>query len=53
MKVIVVTEFRDKHTGELHRIGEGLDITKKRFSEILRVGSFIEEVKEAAENEQV
>ena len=30
MKVKVIEEFRDRHTGELRRIGDILDITAER-----------------------
>ena len=35
MKVKVIEEFRDRHTGELRRIGDILDITSEREKEIL------------------
>ena len=39
MKVKVIEEFRDKHTGELRRIGDILDITAEREKEIDRRSS--------------
>ena len=44
MKVKVIEEFRDKHTGELRRIGDILDITAEREKEILSVGRLVEQV---------
>lgn len=47
MKVKVTTEFKDKHTGELHRSGDILDLNIQRINEILSVGGFIELVEQA------
>lgn len=47
MKVKVTTEFKDKHTRELHRSGEILDLNIRRINEILTVGSFIELVEQS------
>ena len=44
MKVKVIEEFRDRHTGELRRIGDILDITAGREKEILSVGRLVERV---------
>ncbi len=44
MKVKVIEEFRDRHTGELRRIGDILDITAEREKEILSVGRLVERV---------
>lgn len=52
MKVKVTAEFKDKHTGELHRSGDVLDLSIQRINEILTVGSFIELV-EHSEPKQV
>lgn len=41
MKYIVISEFVDKYTSELHKVGETIDITKKRADEILSVGNLI------------
>lgn len=45
MKAKVVKKFIDKYTGELHKPGEVIKISKKRYEEILAVGNFVEEVK--------
>lgn len=47
MKVKVTTEFRDKHTGELHEAGDILDLHIQRINEILTAGSFIELVEQS------
>lgn len=47
MKVKVTAEFNDKHTGELHRSGDILDLNVQRINEILLVGSFIELVEQS------
>ena len=49
MKVIVVKPFRDVHTGEIYKTGTELNITKKRYNEILSVGNFVEEKKSEEE----
>ena len=46
MKAVVLRKFRDKHTGEIHKVGDVLTITKKRFKEILEVAELVAEVKE-------
>ena len=45
MKAKVVKSFRDKHTGEIYKVGKTLNISKERFEEILTVGPLVEEVK--------
>lgn len=51
MKVKVTVEFKDKHTGKLHRSGEILDLNIQRINEILTVGSFIELVEPVEQSE--
>jgi len=46
MKVKVIKAFKDIHTGEMHKVGDEFTCTKKRYTEILSKGAFIEEVKE-------
>lgn len=41
MKVKVTRTFRDKYTGELHKKGDCLEITKERHAEIQSVGNFV------------
>lgn len=52
MKVKVTTEFTDKYTGELHRVGDEMEVSVQRVNEILSVGAFITIVEEAPEQEQ-
>ena len=49
MKVKVVKEFRDKYTGETYPTKKVIEISEKRFEEILSVGAFVERVEEATE----
>lgn len=42
----VIVRFRDKHNGKIYKVGDIVKFTKKRAEEILKVGKFIEEVKE-------
>lgn len=52
MKVRVRTEFKDKYTGELYKVGKELEMTVERVNEVLKVGGFIEildETKQATE----
>ena len=51
MKVKVLKRFKDKHTDEIHEKGKVMDVTKTRYKEILKVGVFVEEVKEAEAEE--
>lgn len=46
MKVKVRTEFKDKHTGKLHKAGDELEMNIDRINEVLKVGNFIELVAE-------
>lgn len=47
MKVKVRTEFKDKYTGKMHKVGDELEMTLERINEVLKVGSFIELVAES------
>ena len=49
MKVKVIKNFKDKHTGEFHKTGKVMNISKKRYEEILTVGKLVEEYKETAD----
>lgn len=42
MKVKVIKRFRDKHTGEIHKVGDKLTISKERFEEIQSVDNLVE-----------
>lgn len=48
MKVKVIKKFRDKETKKIHKAGDELNITKKRFAEIQKVGNFVVEVTDGA-----
>ena len=50
MKVKVLKNFKDKHTGKVHKKDEVFICNKERFKEILSVGKLVEEVK--AEDEE-
>lgn len=52
MKIKVTTEFTDKYTGELHRVGDEMEVSVQRVNEILSVGAFITIIEEAPEQEQ-
>lgn len=41
MKVTVIREFIDKHTGTLHPVGEVLTVTRERYAEICRAGQLV------------
>lgn len=45
MKVRVLKEFIDRHTGTFCPVGKELVMTRERFQEILETGPFVEEVK--------
>lgn len=50
VKVEVVTSFIDKHSGEVHKAGEVMSVTRKRLDEITSVDP--ELVREYVEPEQ-
>lgn len=50
VKVEVVTSFIDKHSGEVHKAGEVMSITRKRLDEIAGVDPNL--VREYVEPEQ-
>lgn len=43
MKVKVTRAFKDKMTGDIHKVGDILDISKARAKEIKEKGDFITE----------
>lgn len=50
MKVKVVKRFKDKYTNRIYKEGEVIEITKKRYTEILKVDkTLINEIKEEKE----
>lgn len=50
MKAKVLKQFRDKHTGELHKEGATITISRERFEEILTVGPLVECIKTGKAN---
>ena len=50
VKVEVVTSFIDKHSGEVHKAGEVMSVTRKRLDEIASVDPNL--VREYVEPEQ-
>ena len=46
MKVKVIKEFVDIHTGELHTVGSSFECGHRRFDEIKSAGNFVEPVAE-------
>lgn len=52
MKVRVKAEFKDKHTGEIHKIGKELELSVQRINEIIQVGNLIELVEQTEQPEQ-
>lgn len=57
MKVNVIKEFVDRHTGELHTVGSSFECGENRFREIEEAGQYVEPVviidKEEAEHKAV
>lgn len=45
MKARVLMQFKDKHSGKIHEVGDVLTISKERFNEILSKAPLVEEVK--------
>ena len=52
MRAEVIAEFVDKHTGQLHPVGEVLNIGKERYEEILRSGNFVRSAAGAKKHKQ-
>lgn len=46
MKAKVIRKFKDKYSGEMHKEGAVLNISRERFEEILTVAPLVEEIKE-------
>ena len=45
MKAKVLKSFRDRHTGEIHKTGKVMTISRERYEEILAVAPLVAEVK--------
>lgn len=52
MRAKVLQLFKDKHTGELHREGTTITISKERFDEILTVGPLVEAIQPSKKNDK-
>lgn len=48
MKLKVLVKFIDKHTGNLHNVGEVFEATEERLQEIMSVGNYVSVVEEEA-----
>lgn len=46
MRVITKVKFKDLKDKKIREIGEEFVVSKERYDEILKVGKFVEEVKE-------
>ena len=46
MRVITKVKFKDLKDKTIREIGEEFVVSKERYDEILKVGKFVEEVKE-------
>lgn len=42
MKVKVVSVFRDKHTNEIHKLNDEIEVSKERYDEVKQ---FVEKIK--------
>lgn len=51
MKVKVLKKFKDKHNGKIYKAGEVIEVTKKRYAEILETAPLVEEVTEEKKEE--
>lgn len=51
MRVNVIQKFKDKYSGEMHNVGDKLNLKRERVDEILRVGNFVEEIKKEKDTE--
>lgn len=49
MQVRVLKRFKDKKTGEIHKVNDVIKVSKQRFEEILTKGKLVEKVEESAE----
>ena len=46
MKAKVLRDFKDKHSGKIHKAGDIITVSKERFNEILTVAPLVEEIKD-------
>lgn len=52
MRAEVIAEFVDKHTGQLHPVGEVLNIGKARYEEIMQAVEFVRPASGARKHKQ-
>lgn len=53
MKARVLKNFRDKYNKDKHyKVGEEIEMTKKRYNEILKVDKLVEEITENKKGNQ-
>ena len=52
IEVIVKTQFLDRYTGKIRKVGEKMKITYDRLAEIRRSGKYVEVVKPTATAEK-
>lgn len=48
MRVKVINDFIDKHTGKYNPVGAEVDVTNERFAELEKAGKFVVKVAEEA-----
>lgn len=53
MRVITKVKFKDLKDKKIREIGEEFVVSKERYDEILKVGKFVEEVKEEVKEEEI
>ena len=53
MKVRTLVTFNDLKEKQRREIGEEFVVSKERYDEILKVGKFVEEVKEEVKEEEI
>lgn len=41
MYAVVIKRFRDKYTGNIHSIGDEIEVTEERAAEIMAAGKYI------------
>ena len=52
MKAKVLKNFRDKYSGEIHKAGTVITVSRERFDEILTVAPLVEEVKTKSKKDE-
>lgn len=52
MRAKVLKDFKDKYSGEIHKAGKVMTISRERFEEILTVAPLVEEVKTKSKKDE-